>query len=170
METAVSNISNDNSSSNSRNDEVSNLKPEDIHEHPNVSNVFFLLLRSSAKKARSRYLFSNICYFVFFVQITNRRRIFTSAAAGATAGAVAKTVIAPLDRTKIYFQTHPDKNYRLQGAVKFLTKTYRQDGVLSLWRGNSATMARIVPYAGIQFMAHEQYKRMFGLTHKDRRT
>ena len=84
------------------------------------------------------------------------------------AGAAAKTPIAPLDRTKIYFQTHPDKNYRIKGAVKFLHKTYSQDGVLSLWRGNSATMARIVPYAAIQFMAHEQYKRMFGIAHSDK--
>ena len=83
------------------------------------------------------------------------------------AGAAAKSCIAPLDRTKIYFQTHPDKNYRIKGAVKFLHKTYTNDGLLSLWRGNSATMARIVPYAAIQFMAHEQYKQLLGIAHSD---
>ena len=95
--------------------------------------------------------------------ISNAGRIFTSLASGAMAGAVAKSTIAPLDRTKIYFQTHPDKNYRIKGAVKFLRLVYTNDGFLSLWRGNSATMARIVPYAAIQFMAHEQYKRLLGI-------
>eukprot|EP00095_Tigriopus_kingsejongensis_P010577 snap_masked-scaffold1137_size60140-processed-gene-0.10 protein:Tk10577 transcript:snap_masked-scaffold1137_size60140-processed-gene-0.10-mRNA-1 annotation:"solute carrier family 25 member 42" len=76
---------------------------------------------------------------------------------------LAKTVIAPLDRTKIYFQTHPDKNYRILGAAKFLRLTYEREGFWRLWRGNSATMARIVPYASIQFMAHEQYKRILGI-------
>ena len=96
-------------------------------------------------------------------ELSNSARICTSLASGAMAGAVAKTVIAPLDRTKIYFQTHPDKNYRVSGAIRFLKLVYANDGFLSLWRGNSATMARIVPYAAIQFMAHEQYKRLLGV-------
>lgn len=96
-------------------------------------------------------------------KISNTRRICTSLAAGAMAGALAKTTIAPLDRTKIYFQTHPEKNYRIKGAVKFLRLTYEREGFLRLWRGNSATMARIIPYASIQFMAHEQYKRLLGI-------
>jgi len=96
-------------------------------------------------------------------KMTNRAKIFTSLGAGAMAGAVAKSVIAPLDRTKIYFQTNPNKNYRFKGAVKFLRKTYTENGVLALWRGNSATMARIIPYAAVQFMAHEQYKTLLGI-------
>lgn len=96
--------------------------------------------------------------------LSNHERIFVSLTSGAVAGAVAKTVIAPLDRTKIYFQTHPDKRYRLKGAWKFMRLTYYETGVLSLWRGNTATMARIMPYAAIQFMSHDQYKILLGLS------
>merc|ERR1719219_1395000 len=92
------------------------------------------------------------------------RQMVCSLAAGAMGGALAKTTIAPLDRTKIYFQTHPERNYRIKGAIRFLRKTYTQDGILSLWRGNSATMARVVPYAAISFMSHEQYKKLLGIT------
>ena len=31
---------------------------------------------------------------------------------------------------------------------------------MSLWRGNTATLARIVPYSAINFMAFEQYKKL----------
>ena len=62
--------------------------------------------------------------------LPNHQRIFVSLTSGAVAGAIAKSVIAPLDRTKIYFQTHPDKRYRLKGAWKFIRLTYTNDGFL----------------------------------------
>ena len=110
--------------------------------------------------------------------------MFISLAAGATGGAIAKTSIgngisyfesrnlfyiklpffsAPLDRTKIYFQTHPERRYRIKGAIKFLKLTYKQDGLLYLWRGNTATMARVIPMCAIQFMSHDQYKKLLGV-------
>ena len=74
--------------------------------------------------------------------------------AGSLAGAVAKTVTAPLDRLKILFQVSQEK-FTLPAAARLLRSTVASDGVSGLWRGHSATLARIVPYAGLHYAAHE---------------
>jgi len=87
-------------------------------------------------------------------------RIFTSLAAGGIAGGLAKTAIAPLDRSKIFFQTNETRNYRFRYAIRWLRHGYKTEGFISLWRGNTATLARIVPYSAINFMSFEQYKKL----------
>jgi len=92
--------------------------------------------------------------------LSNSAKIFTSLTAGGIAGGIAKTVIAPLDRSKIFFQTNETRNYRFRYAIRWLRHGYRTEGFLSLWRGNTATLARIIPYSAINFMSFEQYKKL----------
>jgi solute carrier family 25, member 42 len=80
--------------------------------------------------------------------------------AGGIAGSLAKTVIAPLDRTKIIFQTS-EKVFNARNLMQEILHICKHEGVLGLWRGNSATVLRVFPYAGIQFCSFDLYKKMF---------
>ena len=58
--------------------------------------------------------------FILVGQISRHNKILTSLAAGAVAGAVAKTTIAPLDRTKIFFQSELQN----RNALNLLMRTF----------------------------------------------
>ena len=87
-----------------------------------------------------------------------------SMAPGAIGGALAKTTISPLVRAKIHFQTHPEHNFQMKKVFKFLKNTYHQDGILSLWRGNSAAMAIVIPKNAVLFASHDKYKKFLGVS------
>jgi solute carrier family 25 protein 16 len=71
----------------------------------------------------------------------------------------AKTVVAPLDRVKILFQTsNPDfKSYSTHwtGVFRAGRDIYADAGVRGLLQGHSATLARVFPYAAIKFMTYD---------------
>lgn len=56
-----------------------------------------------------------------------------------------------------------EKKFSFRAVIEFLCNTYKNEGFLGLYRGNSATMARIIPYAAIQFTAHEQWRKFLGV-------
>lgn len=87
-----------------------------------------------------------------------RHHVFSNLFSGAVAGAVAKSTIAPLDRAKIVFQVSTNKAFSFRKCFRFLQNTVKQDGYRALWKGNAATMVRIVPYAGISFTTNEHFK------------
>ncbi|KNA06358.1 hypothetical protein SOVF_181750 [Spinacia oleracea] len=86
--------------------------------------------------------------------------------AGGVAGGVAKTAVAPLERIKILFQTR-QAEFKSIGLVGSFTKIARTEGILGFYRGNGASVARIVPYAALHYMAYEEYRRRILLSYPD---
>ncbi|CAK9166592.1 unnamed protein product [Ilex paraguariensis] len=69
------------------------------------------------------------------------------------------TVVAPLERVKILFQTRRAE-FQSIGLLGSFNKIVKTEGVLGFYRGNGASIARIVPYAALHYMAYEQYRRL----------
>lgn len=93
--------------------------------------------------------------------------------AGGVAGSVAKTIVAPLDRVKILFQASNPQFAKYSGSwagvAHAMRHIYQQDGVMGLYRGHSATLLRVFPYAAVKFIAYEQI-RSFIIPRKENET
>ncbi len=70
-----------------------------------------------------------------------------------------KTSTAPIDRLKILLQVHHQTytNHSIWNAFRAIG---RNEGFRGYYKGNGAMMVRVFPYAAIQFMCFEQYKRL----------
>ncbi|KAJ5122334.1 Mitochondrial carrier protein LEU5 [Penicillium atrosanguineum] len=79
--------------------------------------------------------------------------VLRSGLAGGLAGCAAKTVVAPLDRVKILFQASNPQFAKytgsLAGLVAAIRDIKRSEGSRGLFKGHSATLLRIFPYAAI---------------------
>ncbi|KAL9098191.1 MAG: hypothetical protein Q9163_006105, partial [Psora crenata] len=88
--------------------------------------------------------------------------VWRSGLAGGLAGCAAKTIVGPLDRVKILFQASNPQFAKYSGSwlgvATAMRDIKRQDGVRGLFRGHSATLLRIFPYAAIKFLAYEQVR------------
>ncbi|XP_074648557.1 solute carrier family 25 member 16-like [Tubulanus polymorphus] len=87
------------------------------------------------------------------------QRLFKLLFAGGIAGMCAKTTIAPLDRIKILLQAH-NQHYDRYGVISALRNVVKREGLTGLYRGNGTQMVRIFPYAALQFVSYENYKKI----------
>lgn len=81
-------------------------------------------------------------------------------AAGGIAGAVSKTVTAPLARLTILFQV---QGLSAGGGVQqqfstrqALAHVVRSEGLCALWKGNGVTIIHRLPYSSLNFWAYEK--------------
>jgi len=84
---------------------------------------------------------------------------------GGTAGAISKTIVAPIERVKLLLQTQ-DANTKLDGKkytgiVDCFTRCVKEEGVASLWRGNWANVVRYFPTTALNFAFKDTYARIF---------
>jgi solute carrier family 25 (mitochondrial adenine nucleotide translocator), member 4/5/6/31 len=77
--------------------------------------------------------------------------------AGAVMGGAVHTVVAPIERVKLLLQTQ-DGNVALLGRARrfrgffdCVARTVRDEGVLSLWRGNGTAVIRYYPSVALNF-------------------
>ncbi|KAJ5364111.1 ADP-ATP carrier protein [Penicillium cataractarum] len=92
---------------------------------------------------------------------------------GGVSAAVSKTAAAPIERVKLLIQNQDEmlKQGRLDrkynGIVDCFKRTAAQEGVVSLWRGNTANVIRYFPTQALNFAFRDTYKSMFAYK-KDR--
>ena len=134
-------------------------------EVPNVS-----LIPSSAKPVYTRipipgHLSNDQSTPIEDIKIIDKQSIdyiIRSGLAGGLAGSCAKTLVAPLDRIKILFQTSNPEFLKYRGTfggfIDAGKRIWKTDGVMGLYQGNSVTLLRIFPYAAIKFVAYEQIR------------
>ncbi|KAI0361524.1 mitochondrial carrier [Trametes cingulata] len=92
---------------------------------------------------------------------------------GGVSAAVAKTSAAPIERIKLLIQNQDEmiKQGRLsepyKGIADCFGRTYRDEGLLSLWRGNTANVIRYFPTQALNFAFKDYFKSLFGFKKQD---
>ena len=87
----------------------------------------------------------------------NDKQFMTSVFAGGSAGIIARTCVAPLDRLKINAQTSSHTGFE-KNTLKFTKNIMQKDGISGLWKGNGMNCIRVMPHSAIQFVSFDLYK------------
>ncbi|KAM7497206.1 hypothetical protein LguiA_021620 [Lonicera macranthoides] len=92
---------------------------------------------------------------------------------GGVSAAVSKTAAAPIERVKLLIQNQDEmlKTGRLsepyKGIGECFSRTIKEEGFVSLWRGNTANVIRYFPTQALNFAFKDYFKRLFNFK-KDR--
>jgi len=87
---------------------------------------------------------------------------------GGVSAAVSKTAAAPIERVKLLIQNQEEmiKSGRLDRKYEGIGDCFRRvtadEGVASLWRGNTANVVRYFPTQALNFAFRDTFKSMFG--------
>lgn len=86
---------------------------------------------------------------------------------GGVSAAVSKTAAAPIERIKLLIQNQDEMlkagrlSHKYAGIGDCFKRTTADEGVVSLWRGNTANVIRYFPTQALNFAFRDTYKSMF---------
>jgi solute carrier family 25 (adenine nucleotide translocator) protein 4/5/6/31 len=100
--------------------------------------------------------------------IAQRKKFAEDFILGGVAGIISKTVVAPMERVKLLMQTQREnikvkKPYK--GIFDCLVRCVREDGVISLWRGNWVNVVRYFPTQALSFSFKDYFNSLFKLNY-----
>lgn len=84
-------------------------------------------------------------------------------------GVLAKTVVAPIERVKLLLQTQAvnariSQTKTYSGGIACLKDLIEKEGVLALWRGNTANVIRYFPNQAFNFALKDKFRRFLGVS------
>ncbi|ROV97400.1 hypothetical protein VMCG_06925 [Cytospora schulzeri] len=86
---------------------------------------------------------------------------------GGVSAAVSKTAAAPIERIKLLIQNQDEMmkqgrlSHKYSGIGDCFKRTAADEGVMSLWRGNTANVIRYFPTQALNFAFRDKFKKMF---------
>lgn len=100
-------------------------------------------------------------------QAKMEKNFFVDFMMGGVSAGVSKTAAAPIERIKLLIQNQDEmiKQGRLsepyKGIGECFTRTVKDEGMVSLWRGNVANVVRYFPTQALNFAFKDFFKSMF---------
>ncbi|KAL4473400.1 hypothetical protein ABPG72_015643 [Tetrahymena utriculariae] len=91
------------------------------------------------------------------------KRFMLDFLSGGISGAIAKTVSAPMERVKLLMQTQTENmrlNRQYNGIIDCLVRCFKEEGPLSLWRGNGVNIIRYFPTQALNFSFKERFTKL----------
>ncbi|KAF7559224.1 hypothetical protein G7046_g4946 [Stylonectria norvegica] len=87
---------------------------------------------------------------------------------GGVSAAVSKTAAAPIERVKLLIQNQDEMlktgrlSHKYAGIADCFRRTTADEGVMALWRGNTANVIRYFPTQALNFAFRDKFKALFG--------
>ncbi|KAK5782071.1 hypothetical protein RI543_000393 [Arxiozyma heterogenica] len=87
---------------------------------------------------------------------------------GGISAAIAKTGAAPIERVKLLIQNQDEMlkqgslDSKYKGIIDCFTRTAKNEGIISFWRGNTANVLRYFPTQALNFAFKDKIKSKFG--------